>query len=101
MPKLNVEVPHTLSAQDARNRLDRFAEALGEKFKDKISDLEQHWDGDTLRFRFKTYGIPLEGGITVGDQRLELAGDLPFSAVMFKGKIESTIRDELAKLVAS
>jgi putative polyhydroxyalkanoate system protein len=99
MPKFNVDVPHSLTADDARARLGRFADALADKFKDKISELEQHWEGDALAFRLKTYGIPLEGRITVDENRLHLAGDLPFSAVMFKGKIENSIRDELTKLM--
>jgi hypothetical protein len=100
MPKFGVQVPHQLTQQEARERLGKFASALGEKFREQISELEQSWEGDTLRFRFKTFGIPLSGGITVGEKQLDLAGDLPFSALVFKGKIESAIRDELQKLVS-
>ena len=101
MPKFGVRVPHTLTQQEARSRLERFAEMLQSKFKDQVSDLTQSWEGDTLRFRFKTYGIPLDGGITVTGEDLNLAGDLPFSAMMFRGKIESAIREQLERLVAS
>jgi putative polyhydroxyalkanoate system protein len=101
MPKFNVQVPHTLSQQEARQRLGRFADVVSEKFRDQVSELEQKWEGDTLQFRFKTFGIPLSGGITVQENQLELAGDLPFSAMIFKGKIESAIREQLEKIVAS
>ena len=101
MPKFNVQVPHSLSQQEARARLERFAEMLQQKFQGQVSDLHQSWENDTLRFRFKTYGIPLEGGITVGDQALDVDGELPFSAMMFRGKIESSIRQELERLVAA
>jgi len=37
------------------------------KYADKVSDLRQSWEGDTLKFHFKSYGIPLDGGITVED----------------------------------
>jgi hypothetical protein len=100
MPKFNVNVPHTLTQPEARSRLERFAEMLEKKFKSQISDLHQSWENDTLQFRFKTYGIPLQGGITVGEHQLTCAGDLPFSAMMFpfsammfRGKIESSIRE--------
>jgi putative polyhydroxyalkanoate system protein len=101
MPKFGVSVPHSLTQQEARSRLERFAEMLHDKFQDKVSDLQQSWEADTLQFRFKTYGIPLEGGITVTDNELNLAGDLPFSAMMFRGKIESAIREQLERLVAT
>jgi putative polyhydroxyalkanoate system protein len=101
MPKFSVQVPHTLTPDEARARLDRFAEVLQHKYPNQVSDLEQSWENDTLRFRFKTYGIPLEGGIIVGERDLNLNGDLPFSAMMFRGKIESTIREELEQLMAA
>ena len=99
MPNFNVQVPHALTQAQARERLEKFADVLGEKFRDQVSDLEQNWDGDTLKFKFKTFGIQLQGGIAVADRQLDLNGEMPFSAVMFKGKIESAIRDELEKLV--
>ncbi len=100
MPKFGVRVPHTLSQQEARTRLERFVDILQQKFQNQVSDLQQSWEGETLRFRFKTYGIPLDGGITVANDELNLAGELPFAAMMFRGKIESAIREELERLVA-
>jgi hypothetical protein len=99
MPKFNLQVPHTLEKQEARSRLERFVETLQQKFQNQVSDLHQSWEADTLRFRFKTYGIQLDGGITVGDRDLSVAGDLPFSAMMFRGKIEAGIREQLERLV--
>jgi putative polyhydroxyalkanoate system protein len=101
MPKFGVSVPHTLTKEDARSRLERFAEMLEAKFANQVSDLQQSWEGDTLKFHFKTYGIPLNGGITVADKELNVAGDIPFAAMMFKGKIESEIREQLEKIVAA
>ena len=100
MPKFGVRVPHTLKKEEARSRLERFAQMLEEKYAGKVSDMQQTWEGDTLRFHFKTYGIALDGGITVKDDELDLSGDLPFAAVMFKGKIESEIREGLERIVA-
>jgi putative polyhydroxyalkanoate system protein len=99
MPQFNVRVPHTLTEQEARERLNRFVDILRQKFQDSVKDLEQNWDGDTLRFAFKTFGIPLKGGITVGEQQIDVAGDLPFTALMFRGKIESSIREQLERLM--
>ena len=99
MPQFNVKLPHTLTQQEARERLNRFVEILRQKFQDSVHDLAQNWDGDTLRFSFKTFGIPLKGGITVSDHQLNVTGDLPFTAIMFRGKIESSIREQLERLV--
>jgi putative polyhydroxyalkanoate system protein len=101
MPKFGVRVPHELSQQEARSRLERFAERLKEKAEGQVSDLQQSWEGDTLHFQFKTYGIQLKGSIAATDKDLNLDGELPFSAMMFRGKIESGIREQLERLVAT
>jgi putative polyhydroxyalkanoate system protein len=100
MPKFSVRVPHSLPQAEAKQRLDGFANVIREKLQDQVSDLEQSWEGDKLRFRFKTYGIPLSGGIQVEDKQLIVDGELPITAMMFKGKIESAIQGHLAQLVA-
>jgi putative polyhydroxyalkanoate system protein len=101
MPKFGVRVPHTLTKDEARSRLERFVDVIEQKYADKVSDLKQSWEGDVLRFHFKSYGIAIDGEITVADNALNLVGDLPFAAMMFKGKIESEIRDSLEKIVAA
>lgn len=99
MPKFNIEVPHMLTQQEAKSRLAKFTDTLQQKFQNQVSDLQQSWNSDTLHFQFKTFGIQLAGDITVGETSLGVAVDLPFTAMMFKGKIESTIRDELQRLM--
>jgi putative polyhydroxyalkanoate system protein len=99
MPQFQVVVPHALSQEEARARLNRFVDILRAKFQESVSDLAQNWDGDTLRFSFKTFGIALKGGVTVGDKALDVKGELPFTALMFRGKIESSIREQLERLM--
>ena len=99
MPKFNLEIPHQLSADEARDRLQRFTEALESKFQDQVDGLEQTWNGDSLNFGFKTFGIKIQGDIHLQEEKLVLDGELPFSAMMFKGKIESEIRQQLERLV--
>ena len=99
MPKLDLEIPHQLSADEAKARLTQFTEALQSKFQDQVSDLEQSWEGNDLIFGFKTFGIKIEGKISSLDNKLVLDGELPFAAMMFKGKIESEIREQLERLV--
>jgi putative polyhydroxyalkanoate system protein len=101
MPKFGATVPHKLTKDEARSRLERLAEAIGKKYEGKVSDLSQSWDGDTLNFSAKTFGIQLKGAITVADHELKLDGELPFAAMMFKGKIESDFKEQLERIVAS
>ncbi len=95
MPKINLEIPHQLSAEEARNRLERFTEGLPQ---DQVTDLEQSWNGNTLSFGFKTFGIKIGGDLTAADEKLLVNLELPFSAMMFKGKIEAGIKKQLERL---
>jgi putative polyhydroxyalkanoate system protein len=99
VPKFQMEVPHNLSADEAKSRLERFIESLQSEFKDKVSDLEQAWNGNTLNFAFKTFGFKIAGAIASLEKKLQVSGDLPFAAMMFKGKIEGEIRTQLERLM--
>jgi hypothetical protein len=101
VPKFNLEVPHGLSADEAKSRLERFVESLKSQHGDKVSDLEQSWAGNTLSFAFKTFGFKIAGAIASLDKKLDVSGDIPFAAMMFKGKIESEIREQLSRLMRS
>lgn len=97
MPKFHVTVPHSLSQDEAKERLDHFKETAGSS--EQVSDLHQSWEGNALHFGFKTYGIPLKGAAEVSEGQLDITGELPFSAIVFKGKIESGIKKVMAKLL--
>lgn len=99
MPKMNVEVPHQLTADEAKSRLERKAEFLESRFGDQVKDMTQSWVGNVLNFGFKTMGMRFDGSVGVEDQRVVVNGDIPFAAMMFKGKIESEIRQQLEQIL--
>lgn len=99
MPKFSLEVPHTFTAEEAKSRLERFVESLQAQYGDKVSDLEQSWVGNKLNFGFKTFGIKIAGGIEALEQKLLVTGEIPFTAMMFKGKIESEVKEKLQRLM--
>lgn len=98
MPKINLEIPHTLSAEDAKSRLERFIESMPQ---DQVKDVEQTWNENTLTFGFKTMGIKIAGDITAAENKMVVALEIPFAAMMFKGKIESEIKKQLERLTRS
>ena len=100
MPSFQAEVPHQLGQQAARERLDSFLENLRNEFKDQVKNLQGDWDDDKLTFSFRTYGIDIKGTLHVEEEIVKLDGQIPFTAMMFKGKIEQSIRGELEKVLA-
>lgn len=100
MPKFNLTIPHNYSVEEAKSRLERFAESMQAKFQDQVSDLDQSWNENTLNFGFKTFGIKIAGEMTVEEEALKVTGDLPFAAAMFKGKIESEMKEQLGRIMS-
>jgi Putative polyhydroxyalkanoic acid system protein (PHA_gran_rgn) len=100
MPKFSVTIPHSLTKEEAVQRLGKFADKVQEHYKDTIKDFEQSWDGDVSKFSFKTFGLIISGKMLIDAPEVKLEGEMPFAAMMFKGKIEQSIRGELAKLLS-
>lgn len=100
MPSLSITTPHTLTAEEATARLKSFFEKLKERHQDKVSNLEEQWQDNRLSYSFSTYGFHIKGDLTVEPNEVKVSGSLPFAAMMFKGKIEQSVREELEKLLA-
>jgi putative polyhydroxyalkanoate system protein len=97
MPAFNVEVPHQLGREEARQRLEHFVRKATEMYKDQVSDLKGEWSGDTLNFAITTYGFKISGALEVQDTLVRLSGTLPFVAMAFRGKIEKSFASELQR----
>jgi hypothetical protein len=101
MPALSLSVPNPLGQKEASERLKSFLSKLKEHYQDKVSNLEEEWpDENHLKYRFKTFGFDIQGDAKVEAQAVLLNLTLPFTAMMFKGKIEQTLRDELTRLLS-
>ncbi len=100
MPSLTMTLPHNLGAEEATERLKQFFQKLKERHQDKVSNLEEQWNGNVLSYAFSTFGFNIKGELTVEPNEVKINGSLPFAAMMFKGKIEQTVREELEKRLA-
>lgn len=97
MPKLNVTVPHQLDQAAATTRLQGILAKMKERYEGQISDLKEEWQGNVLNFAFKTFGFNIKGAMHVEPQEVKVEGDLPFAAMMFKGKIEQELKTTLGR----
>jgi len=100
MPSLQLTFPHQLGQEEAVARLKNLLTRVQEKYQAQVSDLHQAWNGNTLAFSFSTYGFKVAGDVIVDPSEVRLDGQIPMAAMIFKGKIESAIRDQLAKELA-
>ena len=100
MPSMTLAVPHQLGQEGATDRLKHFLEKVKRHYSGQVSDLSENWTDNLLQFGFTTYGFRIDGKLTVEPAQIVIDGQLPFAAMMFKGKIEQSIRSELTKLLA-
>jgi len=99
MAKLDMTVAHNLTQDEATKRIKNLLNDVKTQFAGKISDLHEEWDANTGTFDFRAMGFAVSGTLTVQTSRIDISGNLPFAAMLFKRKIESTIRDRAETLL--
>ena len=99
MPQFTVTVPHQMQQSEATERVQALVDRIVQSQGGQVEVFEQSWSDNELRFGFKTFGVRLTGTMTVGPQDVRVVGDLPFAAMLFKGKIESGIEQQLQKML--
>jgi Putative polyhydroxyalkanoic acid system protein (PHA_gran_rgn) len=100
MPRLTLEVPHSLGQDEAMRRLkDKFAAARAEHHS-HVSHLSEEWRDHTLSFKLQAMGMAVSGTVAVEPEQVKMDAELPFAAAFFKGAIEQRLRHEVAVLLA-
>jgi hypothetical protein len=100
MPGVTLAISHTLGQEEATRRLKERFSQVRETFGSQVSDLQEEWNGDSLKFCFKTYGMKIQGTVSSAPSEVHVDARLPLSAMMFKGTIEQQIRGELSRILA-
>ena len=99
MPQFNISVPHYTTKDEASAKVRMLLESVTAKYSDKIKNLEQKFEGDRMEFSFSMLGMNVTGEGVIDDDNVNIKGNLPLTAMLFKGQIESGIKDSLAKLL--
>lgn len=99
MPKLSMSIPHTLTQEEATRRLQEQLRLATQTFEEHVQNLEQHWEGNALSFRFSTYGFSVAGTLNSEPSEVRVNADLPLAAMMFKGVIEQQVREQLGRVL--
>lgn len=100
MPKVNIAIPHSLGQEEATRRLQSRFHTVKDQFGGQISDLEEEWEPNGLRFGFRVMGLKISGSVASEAEAVQVAATLPMAAMMFKGTIEQQIQSELSKMLS-
>ncbi|TWT31466.1 polyhydroxyalkanoic acid system family protein [Blastopirellula retiformator] len=101
MPGFHVEKPHSLGQDAAIERVQMVLEKMRGRFEGQVKDMQQTWDEHVMSFSFRTMGVDIAGTMEVLEELVVVKGSLPFAAMLFKGRIEKSIGEELEKIVRS
>ncbi len=100
MPSLEMSIPHKLTREEARRRIQDLLPKMKNDYGDHIKNLHEEWNGDTGSFSFSVMGFAVSGTLTVNDSSVDLDGNLPLAASFFKGKIKSVIEEKAQEVLA-
>ncbi len=91
---MKIAVPHHMTAEQARIRVEQKLAQLLTQFGARAEDLSQEWAGNTLQFKGKARGFSLEGTVEVTDAEVVIDANLPLMAKPFEGRIRQAVERE-------
>ena len=99
MPAFNVSVTHGIGRAAALSRLRKFLDDIRDTYAHELSDVRGDWDDNRLQFAFAARGLPVQGTLIVEEDAVHVSGPLQLGTVLFRSRIEETIRQELVQLL--
>ncbi|NMB73677.1 MAG: hypothetical protein GYA21_00950 [Myxococcales bacterium] len=86
MPKINMQKTHSLTTDQAREKVNQLAASLKDKY-----GLSGSWAGN--RYEFKRTGVT--GFVKLEEKKVSVEVDLSFVLSPLKGKVEEAVRQKL------
>lgn len=99
MPNLTISIPHQLGCAEAKRRLDELAGNVQGQSAGMLQHVEQHWDGDTLRFKIAAMGQTISGTAQVAEQTVNLDIALPWMLSMLAGTLKKQIEHQAREVL--
>ena len=96
MAEFNVVEAHQMSVEDATEKLKSFLGILQTEI-DQLKVEKESWEGNVLDFAFTYSNQKITGTMTVGENDVTIKGPLSFMLCIFRGQIETAIRENLRK----
>ena len=91
---------HNMTMDAAVQLSDQILPGFIEQAGDNISNIQRQWDGNVLRFAFRTHGMNIKGTFLVTDDEIIIESKLPFMARPFEESVRSAIEQQLDILLS-
>ncbi len=96
---VNLSIPHRLSPEEARTRIQNTLAGLKTQHAAKLAQVDDRWTGNHMDFRLAVMGQSVTGRVDVRANAVDLAIDLPWILAMFADKLRGEVQREGAKLL--
>ncbi len=90
--KITVNVPHKLTRDGAKSRIESGFSKVQEQIAGKSVDVQQSWNGDVLTFSAGAMGQKITGTLTVQDENVLIEVDLPWILAKLSGGIQDKLK---------
>ena len=94
MPKLTASIPHRLTRQEARSRIQSEIAKLRQQHGHLLHGVHETWTGDRLDFSLSAMGQSVAGNLLVGDHAVDIEVELPWLLAMLAGPIKQRVERE-------
>ena len=97
---MEIRRDHNMTMDSAVQLANQILPEFIEKAGDNVSNIQQQWDGNVLRFAFQAHGMNIKGTLLVTDDEIIIESELPFMARPFEGVVRSAIELKLDTLLS-
>ena len=101
MSQIALSVTHRFSKAEALEKVKGLLGDLKSEFAGRFDGLDEHWDEHGGNFSCRARGLSVSGRLEVDVGRVSLSVNLPFAALVVKGKIERAFRERLESRLRS
>jgi hypothetical protein len=96
---IELSIPHKLSQDEARSRLQNGIADFRRQHGGKIANVEEQWTGNHLDFKFSVLAQNATGRVDVEPDVVKLSIDLPWLLAALAQKIRPQVEQEGRKLL--
>ncbi len=98
---MQFNIPHKFGTHAAFSRLQQGIAQAKPHLAGQATIDKEEWRGHTLNFAVTAQGKQITGTVEVTDTQYKIQAKLPLLWRLFEGKIETMLKDELAKQLGS
>ncbi len=102
MKQLEVRVPHGLTPEEVRRRLDHAVEKARMEYAEQVGPIDASWrDDEQMEIGLTVMGMRIDGELQVLAEELVVRVGVPGMAALFAGRIRAGIEERLGGLLTT